>query len=193
MSRIGNYPIPIPEGVSVNLDSSNGKDVVKIKGKLGELSHALNIGISIINEHKIIKVNRKDDTKKQRALHGLTRALLSNLVIGVSEGYEKQLQLVGTGYTAEIKGKWLRLVLGYSHDVLLRIPEHLTVEAEAVPRSRGKKSDVQAIIKVKGISKEAVGNFAAEIRKCRPPENYKGKGIRYSDETVTIKAGKTGA
>ncbi len=193
MSRIGNFPIPIPEDVSINVGSSNGKDIVTVKGKLGELSHTLNSGISIVNENNKVQVSRTDDSKDQRALHGLTRALLSNLVVGVSKGYEKQLHIIGTGYAAEVKGSWLRLVLGYSHDILMRIPEHLTVEAESVPRSRGKKSDVQVIIKVKGISKEAVGSFSAEIRRCRPPENYKGKGIRYSDETVAIKAGKTGA
>lgn len=189
MSRIGNYPIPIPDGVQININ----KNTVTAAGKLGKLSHTLNQGITVKEEDKLLKVFREDDSKQNKSLHGLTRALLANIINGVSKGYERQLHLIGTGFSAEVKGPWLRLVLGYSHDILMEIPKHLHVEVEIVPRSRSKKSDIQAIIKVGGISKKEVGSFAAEIRRCRPPENYKGKGIRYSDEIVHIKAGKTGA
>lgn len=193
MSRIGKNPITIPEGVSIKVDEKEGRKLLTVSGKLGTLNYSLCNGIRIVTEDNLLKVNRSDDSKEQRSLHGLTRALIYNMVTGVSSGFEKELHIVGTGYNAEIKGHWLKMVLGYSHDILIQIPSHLTVEAVPVPRSKGRKTDLQTIVKVRGISKEAVGNFAAEIRKCRPPENYKGKGIRYSDENVTIKAGKTGA
>lgn len=110
----------------------------------------------------------------------------------MTEGYLITLQVIGTGYSAERLGPWLRLSLGYSHDIMLQVPQDLTVEAEAVPRAKGTRSDLQSIIRVKGIDKQLVGQFAADIRRCRPPENYKGKGIRFIDEVVTIKAGKAG-
>jgi large subunit ribosomal protein L6 len=114
------------------------------------------------------------------------------MVKGVSEGYQKNLQVIGTGYSAERIGPWLKLSLGYSHDIIMEVPEGLTVETEAVPRSKTSRTDLQSIIRVKGIDKQLVGEFAAEIRACRPPENYKGKGIRYENESVIIKAGKAG-
>jgi len=193
VSRIGNNPIVIPDGVNIKIDNIEDKVNVTVTGKLGMLTHTLNSGITIEESDKMLKIKRRDDSKDQKSLHGLSRALVFNMINGVSKGYEKRLHVIGTGYSAEVKGPWLKLVLGFSHDILIEIPEHLKVETEAVPRSRGQKLDVQSIIKVNGISKEEVGSFAAEIRHCRPPENYKGKGIRYSDEIVHLKAGKTGA
>ncbi len=193
MSRIGKYPITIPKDVAIEIRKENETAVVKVKGKLGELSYTLNKGINLEQEDSLLKVLRRDDSKEQRSLHGLTRALIHNMVVGVNEGYEKVLELVGTGYTSEVAGPWLKLVLGYSHDILIEVPENLTVETEVVPRARGGRSNIQSRIKVKGISKEDVGKFSAEIRRCRPPENYKGKGIRFQGEFVRIKAGKAGA
>ncbi|MCB5224761.1 MAG: 50S ribosomal protein L6 [Candidatus Cloacimonadaceae bacterium] len=189
MSRIGRAPIKIDPSVNVEIQ----ENLVRVKGKLGELQYEMLPGISLELEDGIINVKRADDSKSQRAVHGLTRALIQNMVIGVTEGYLKTLHLIGTGYSAERVGPWLRLSLGYAHDILLEIPEGLEVEAEAVPRSKTVRSDLQSIIRVKGIDKQLVGHFAAEIRTCRPPENYKGKGIRYDNEHVTIKAGKAGA
>jgi large subunit ribosomal protein L6 len=128
-----------------------------------------------------------------RAFHGLSRALIQNMVTGVSAGFEKRLHIIGTGYSSERIGPWIKLSLGYSHDVMLQIPAGITVETEAVPRSKGSKADLQSIIKVRGIDRHLVGQFSAEIRAVRPPENYKGKGVRYHDETVVIKAGKAGS
>ncbi len=189
MSRIGKAPIKIPAGVNVKIDGS----LVTIKGSLGEMSYELLDGITINEENGILSVLRADESRKIRAFHGLSRALLQNMVTGVSEGFMKTLQVIGTGYSSEVKGPWLRLSLGYSHDILLQIPEGLQVEAEAVPRSKGTRNDLQSIIRIKGIDKQLVGHFAAQVRDCRPPENYKGKGVRYHDEQVTIKAGKAGS
>ncbi len=193
MSRIGRNPVVIPNGVSI--DKINEEDRVKVvvKGGLGELSYKLLDGITISVEDTLLKVQRKDDSKEQKAYHGLTRALIQNMVTGVNSGFEKVLEIVGTGYTAERVGPWLKLILGYSHEILMTVPDDLAVETETVPRAKAGRSNVQTIIKVKGISKEDVGKFSAEIRKCRPPENYKGKGIRYQNEIVKIKAGKSGA
>ncbi len=189
MSRIGKAPIKLGTEVQVRVQDT----LVSIKGKLGELSYNLLPGISVNLEDGILQVVRSDDSKSQRALHGLTRALLQNMVTGVSTGYQKTLNVIGTGYSAECIGPWLRLSLGYSHDIVLQIPAGLVVEAEPVPRSKGTRSDLQSIIRIKGIDKQLVGQFAAEVRGCRPPENYKGKGMRYEDEHVTIKAGKAGS
>ncbi len=193
MSRIGKNPITIPEGVTIETLAKDNSSIIKVKGKLGELQYKLNSGINLEQEDSTLKITRKDDSKEQRSLHGLTRALISNMVEGVSKGYEKILEVIGTGYSAERVGPWLKLVLGYSHDILIEVPDHLTVETEAVPRSKGGRSNIQSLVKVKGISKEDVGKFSAEVRHCRPPENYKGKGIRYQGEYVRIKAGKAGA
>ena len=188
MSRIGKAPIKLDTNTTVE----TREQVVTVKGKLGELQYSLMPGMSLDIADGIVNVKRSDDTKNQRAIHGLTRALIQNMVIGVSEGYLKTLNVIGTGYSAERIGPWLKLSLGYSHDIVLQIPAGLTVEAEAVPRSKGTRSDLQSIIRIKGIDKQLVGHFAAEVRSCRPPENYKGKGVRYVDEYVTIKAGKSG-
>ncbi|MCL1827739.1 MAG: 50S ribosomal protein L6, partial [Candidatus Cloacimonetes bacterium] len=140
-----------------------------------------------------IIVTRINDEKQNRALHGLTRALIQNMVTGVTDGFEKVLHIIGTGYSSERIGPWLKIVVGYSHDVLLQVPEGIEVTTEAVPRGKGGKFNVQSIVRIKGFHKEDVGKFAAEVRKVRPPENYKGKGIRYENEFVKIKAGKSGS
>nr|MDK2850294.1 large subunit ribosomal protein [Candidatus Cloacimonadota bacterium] len=189
MSRIGKAPIKLSSDLNVKIEDKT----ITVKGKLGELSYTLLPGMSVEVEDGLLKVKRAEDTKTQRAQHGLTRALIQNMVTGVTEGFKKTLHIFGTGYSAEVIGPWLKLSLGYSHDILLRIPEGLKVEANAVPRSRGALSDFTTIINIEGINKQMVGQFAAEVRGCRPPENYKGKGVRYHDEIVTIKAGKAGA
>jgi large subunit ribosomal protein L6 len=188
MSRIGKAPIKLNAQTKIEIKDN----VVHVKGNLGELQYQLLPGISIEINDDMLNVLRSDDSKSQRAIHGLTRALIQNMVNGVNEGYLKTMNVIGTGYSAERIGPWLKLSLGYSHDIVMAIPDGLTVEAEAVPRSKDKRSDLQSIIRVKGIDKQLVGHFAAEVRACRPPENYKGKGVRYVDERVTIKAGKAG-
>lgn len=189
MSRIGKTPIKLPQGVTVKIEGN----LVKVSGKLGELEYAFLEGIGVTQVQNEIVVTRRDDSREQKSLHGLTRALINNMVVGVSEGFEKKLQIIGTGYSAEIVGPWLKLGLGYSHDILMEIPENLTVAAEMVPRREQGPLGVQAKVSVKGNHKEDVSKFAAEIRICRKPENYKGKGIRYEGEYVQIKAGKTTA
>lgn len=189
MSRIGRTPIKIADGVTVTIELP----LVSVKGAKGEISWSVPEGITVEQEDGVVIVKRRDDSREQKAYHGLTRALINNMITGVSAGYEKKLQVIGTGYSAENVGPWLKLSLGYSHDILMEVPEHLTVEAEVVPRREQGPLGVQARIKVSGISKEDVGKFAAEIRGCRPPENYKGKGVRYEGEYVVIKPGKSGA
>jgi len=189
VSRIGKAPIKLSSETHVKVTDS----VVNVKGKLGELSYTLLPGITVQIEDNVLQVNRAEETKSQRALHGLTRALIQTMVTGVSEGYLKTLHIFGTGYSSEVLGPWLKLILGFSHDILLQIPIGLQIDAQPVARSKGTRSDFQSIINIRGIDKQLVGQFAAEIRGCRPPENYKGKGIRYHDEHVTIKAGKAGS
>jgi len=189
MSRIGKAPIKLPAGTTVALDGSK----VTVKGQLGELTYTLLEGITLEQEPGIVHIKRAEETKTLRAYHGLTRALIQNMVTGVSEGFMKTLNIIGTGYSSETTGPWLRLSLGYSHDIMFHIPKGLQVEAQAVPRSKGTRSDLTSIIRIKGIDKQLVGEFSAEVRACRPPENYKGKGIRYENEYVTIKAGKAGS
>ena len=189
MSRIGKKPVVLPEGVKVKLTGSH----IEVEGKLGKLSHDLVGGITISQEENCLVLLRQDDTREQKAFHGLGRALVQNLVTGVSEGYQKQLHVIGTGFSAERVGPWLKLSIGYSHDIFLEVPQGLEVTVEAIPRGKGMHPEHQANVFVKGIHKEDVGKFSAEIRGCRKPENYKGKGIRYSTERVIIKAGKAGA
>lgn len=190
MSRIGKAPVKLGNEVKVEISNEG---LVSVKGKLGDLSYQLMPGITVEIEENVLSVKRSDDSKTQKALHGLTRALIQNMVIGVSEGYLKTMHVIGTGYSAEAIGPWLKLSLGYSHDIVLQVPKGLIVETEAVPRSKGTRSDMQSIIRVKGIDKQMVGHFAAEVRSCRPPDNYKGKGVRYAEEYVVIKAGKAGS
>lgn len=177
MSRIGKKPIEIPTGVTIAID----KNTVTVKGPKGELSRSFNPDMNIQVEENILSVSRPSDSKEHRTLHGTTRALLFNMVEGVSKGFEKGLELIGVGYRAQKQGKKLVLNVGYSHPVEIEPEEGVEVE---VP------SNTKVI--VKGISKERVGALAANIRDVRPPEPYKGKGIRYEGEYVRRKEGKTG-
>jgi large subunit ribosomal protein L6 len=185
VSRVGKSPVAIPAGVQVEI--TDGR--IQVKGKLGELSYVLEPGIAIVKEDTQLVVTRCDETRDMKAKHGLSRALVNNMVQGVSVGFERILHIYGVGYTAEVIKPWLKLSLGYSHDILVEIPSRIEVQADAVPKAKGARGDVQYIIKVRGVSKEEVGQFAAEIRHCRPPApNLKGKGIRWSDEKVKIVA-----
>ena len=178
MSRIGRLPVAIPAGVTVTVADNN---VVTVKGKLGELTQKFDAIIGIKVEGAEVLVTRPNDDKEVRALHGLTRTLIYNMVVGVNEGFSKKLEIVGVGYRVEMKGKDLNIALGFSHPVIIAAPAGITFE---VP-------DSNTII-VKGIDKQAVGQIAAVIRSKRPPEPYHGKGVKYSDEYIRRKAGKTG-
>ncbi len=177
MSRIGKKPIDIPAGVTITQNGST----VTVKGPKGELTRTFNPDIEIKVEENVINISRPTEQKEHRALHGTTRALLSNMVEGVSKGFEKSLELIGVGYRAQKQGKKLVLNVGYSHPVEFEPEEGLEVEVPANTK-----------IIVKGINKERVGALAANIRQVRPPEPYKGKGIRYEGEFVRRKEGKTG-
>ena len=177
MSRIGRLPVAIPAGVEVKVAEGN---VVTVKGPKGTLERALPAEMDINVEDGHVVVARPNDLKKMKSLHGLTRSLIHNMVVGVSEGYTKTLEVNGVGYKAAKQGKKLVLNLGYSHPVEMEDPEGLETTVE------GNK------ITVKGISKEKVGQYAAEIREKRRPEPYKGKGIKYADEVIRRKVGKTG-
>ena len=178
MSRIGRLPIAIPAGVTVEIAENN---VVTVKGPKGTLERELPVEMTIKEEDGHIIVTRPNDLKKMKSLHGLTRTLISNMVHGVTEGYEKVLEVNGVGYRAAKQGKKLVLSLGYSHPVEMEDPEGIETVLEG-----------QNKITVKGISKEKVGQYAAEIRDKRRPEPYKGKGIKYADEVIRRKVGKTG-
>ena len=178
MSRIGRMPIAIPAGVTVTIAENNH---VTVKGPKGTLERALPVEMTIKQEGDDIVVTRPNDLKKNKALHGLTRTLIHNMVVGVTEGYEKVLEVNGVGYRAAKQGNKLVLSLGYSHPVEMVDPEGITSVL-----------DGQNIIKVQGIDKEKVGQYAAEIRDKRKPEPYKGKGIKYSTEVIRRKVGKTG-
>jgi large subunit ribosomal protein L6 len=175
MSRIGRQPIPVPDGVSVAIDP----ELVSVKGPKGELSERVDREMTVEQDDGSIVVKRPSDRGEHRALHGLTRTLIYNMVAGVTEGFEKRLEIQGVGYRAQLKGKNLELALGYSHPVPIEAPEGVEFE---VPQP------TQVI--VRGISKQVVGETAARIRKQRPPEPYKGKGIRYEGEHVMRKVGK---
>lgn len=179
MSRIGIKPITLPAGVEVKVDSNN---VVTVKGPKGELQEQVSKLLNVEINDGVVKVTRDDDSAEKRAQHGLARTLINNMVIGVTEGYSKKLLLVGVGYKAEKKGKKLVMNLGYSHSVEMEDPEGIETE---VP-------DATTVV-VKGISKEQVGNYSANIRAWRRPEPYKGKGIKYDGEVIRRKEGKTGA
>jgi large subunit ribosomal protein L6 len=178
MSRIGKLPIVLPAGVTAKVDGHN----VEIKGPKGTLAREFSPKIDIALEDNVLKVTRNSDVPQERSLHGLTRALLANMVTGVSSGFEKKLNLVGVGYRAALNGKKLALTVGKSHPVEMDPGADLTV---AVPQP--------SIIVISGIDKEKVGAFAAVVREVRPPEPYKGKGIKYADEVIRRKAGKAGA
>ena len=176
MSRIGNKLINLPEGVTV---SQNG-NVVTVKGPKGELSSEINSNIEIVVDGQSVSVKRPNDTKEMKTIHGTTRANLNNMVVGVSKGFTKTLEIVGVGYRASLKGNTLVVAAGYSHDVELEIPEGIKVE---LPKN------TQVV--VSGINKQVVGQFAANVRAVREPEPYLGKGIHYSDEHIRRKEGKT--
>ena len=178
MSRIGRMPIAIPAGVTVTIAENN---VVSVKGPKGELVRELPVEMEIKEEEGKVIVTRPNDLKRMKSLHGLTRTLISNMVTGVTAGYEKKLEINGVGYRASKAGKKLTLNLGYSHPVEMIDPEGIETVMEG-----------QNIIFVRGIDKEKVGQFAAEIRSKREPEPYKGKGIKYADEVIRRKVGKTG-
>jgi large subunit ribosomal protein L6 len=175
MSRIGRKPIPVPESVTVELAPGR----VAVKGPKGELAQSLSAEMKVQQEDGTVTVERPTDRGKHRALHGLTRSLIANMVEGVTDGFEKRLEIQGVGYRAQLKGKNLEMALGYSHPVPIEPPEGIEFE---VPQPTE--------IIVRGIDKQLVGQVAADIRKRRPPEPYKGKGIRYRDEHVMRKVGK---
>lgn len=177
MSRIGKMPIAIPAGVTVEIAENNK---VTVKGPKGTLERTLPGEMKIMQNDGVITIERPNDLKKEKSLHGLTRSLLHNMVVGVSTGFEKKLEVNGVGYRAAKSGNTLTLSLGYSHPVEMTDPEGVTTEVQG------------NVIIVKGIDKEAVGQFAADIRDKRRPEPYKGKGIKYADEHIRRKVGKTG-
>ncbi len=177
MSRIGKMPIVIPTGVDVKVDGST----VTVKGPKGTLTRTVHKNIKIESDGATINVSRPDDNKENRALHGLTRSLVANMVTGVSEGYKKDLEINGVGFRAAKQGSELVLTVGYSHQVIVPEIEGITIEVPAFNR-----------ISVLGADKQMVGQFAADIRKKRPPEPYKGKGIKYADEIIRRKEGKAG-
>lgn len=177
MSRVGNKPVELPDGVDVEIQGN----AVTVKGSKGELNRSFNERIGFDIDNGFVSVTRPDDSRESRALHGLSRALLANMVTGVSDGYRKELEIQGVGYRVALKGKDIELLVGFSHPVTVQAPEGISFEVPEPTR-----------IVVSGIDKEQVGQVAANIRKVRPPEPYKGKGIRYVGEYVRRKAGKAG-
>ena len=177
MSRVGQMPVIVPPGVGIDIKGS----LVTVKGAKGELSREFTDRVSFDVEDGVVKVTRPDDTRESKALHGLSRALLANMVEGVSDGFKKELEVQGVGYRATLKGKNMELQVGFSHTVTIEAPDGITFEVPEPTR-----------IIVSGIDKEQVGQVAADIRKVRPPEPYKGRGIRYRGEYVRRKAGKAG-
>lgn len=178
MSRVGKKYIEIPEGVSVNLD----QDVVSVKSSKGEMNYLLPRGISLTIDNSRIFVQRDSDAKSARALHGLARSLISNMVQGVSKGYEKVIEITGIGYRVQQKGDKLVFAMGYSHPVEYQLPKEVSATVD----------DKQVNITLKSINKQILGQVAAEIKSIRFPDAYKGKGIRYAGERIKLKAGKTG-
>jgi large subunit ribosomal protein L6 len=177
MSRIGRLPIPVPAGVEVKIDGN----VVSVKGPKGTLTHTVPAPIQAVLEENSVVVTRPDDERNSRSLHGLTRTLIANLIHGVTQGYTKGLEIVGTGYRVTAKGSDIEFALGYSHPILVKAPAGITFTVEGNTK-----------LSVSGIDKQAVGEVAANLRKLRKPEPYKGKGVRYAGEVVRRKAGKSG-
>ncbi|MCQ2480497.1 MAG: 50S ribosomal protein L6 [Clostridia bacterium] len=177
MSRIGKQPIVIPAGVDVTVEGN----LVTVKGPKGTLSREIHPNITVEKDGNEIKVTRPDDKKENRSLHGLSRTLIANMVYGCSESFKKELEVNGIGYRAELKGKELVLKVGYSHDVIMAVPEGITVEVPGPNK-----------IIISGADKQKVGQYAANVREKRPPEPYKGKGIKYADEHIRRKEGKAG-
>ena len=179
MSRIGRMPITVPAGVEVTIGEGN---VVTVKGPKGELTKTLHSNMEIKNEGGVLHVTRPNDDKLNRSLHGLTRTLLHNMVVGVTEGFKKELEINGVGYRVEKKGTQLVMKLGYSHDVIVDEIDGITIEVPEKTNNR---------VIIHGIDKQLVGQFAAEVRGKRPPEPYKGKGVKYANEVIRRKEGKT--
>jgi len=175
MSRVGSNPIELPEGVAVDV----GSDAVVVKGPRGTLTVSFDERISVAVDGGVVTLTRSDDEREAKALHGLSRALLNNMVVGVTQGFSKELSAEGVGYRANLQGKRLELQVGFSHPVHIEAPDGITFEVPEPTR-----------IIVSGIDKQLVGQVAADVRRVRPPEPYKGKGIRYVDEQVRRKAGK---
>ncbi len=180
MSRVGNRPVSLPSGVKVSVKDRR----LEVEGPRGKLSLDIPSGIRVNIGEKEIKVERESEEKKIKALHGLTRTLINNMVIGVTQGYKKELEVVGIGYSARMEGKKLLLQVGYSHPVYFEPPEEVSLNV---------RKERNTVITVEGIDKQKVGEVAAEIRRIRPPDPYKGKGIRYLGEVVHLKPGKKGA
>lgn len=180
MSRIGNLPINLPEGVNITIDKDNA---VIVKGPLGELNQKVNKGITVEVKDNQVIVSRLTEQKHHKSLHGLYRALINNMVVGVFRGYEIKQELVGVGYKAAAKDQRLELSVGYSHDIIFELPPEVTVETKTERRSN-------PVITLKSIDKQLIGMIAAKIRSFRKPEPYKGKGIRYVGEQIRKKAGK---
>ena len=181
MSRIGNAPVAIPEGVTVTIDSN--ENVVTVKGKLGTLSEKLDTRVTPVLEGKEVLVKRANEEKQSRAMHGLYRALINNMVEGVSKGYTIEQELVGVGYRATNKGQILELSLGYSHNVVFELPKEITLKTETLKGQNPK-------ITMTSADKQLIGQVAAKIRSLRKPEPYKGKGIKFTGEELRRKAGK---
>ena len=177
MSRIGRLPISVPAGVEVKVTGN----LVSVKGAKGELSHTVPSPILVDLDENTLTVTRPNDERESRSLHGLTRTLISNMIIGVTDGYKKNLEIVGTGYRVQAKGSDLEFALGFSHPVAVKAPEGITLTVEGPTK-----------VSVSGISKQQVGEVAANIRKLRKPDHYKGKGVRYAGEVVRRKVGKSG-
>ena len=177
MSRIGKQPVQVPSGVEVTIDGRQ----VTVKGPKGTLEHTVAEPIAVSFDDGLISVTRPDDERKSRSLHGLTRTLIDNMVVGVTQGYSKAMEIVGTGYRVVAKGSNLEFSLGYSHTIVVSAPEGITFVVESPTK-----------FSVNGINKQQVGEVAANIRKLRKPEPYKGKGVRYADENVRRKVGKAG-
>lgn len=180
MSRIGKLPISLPKGVTVKIEDNK----ITVKGPLGELSRSIDKDIRMEVADNTILLSRPSDSKNHKSLHGLYRALVANMVTGVSKGYKKELELVGVGYRAEAKGQRLEMSLGFSHDIILELPDEVKVETKTERRSN-------PIITLTSIDKQLIGHVAAKIRSLRPPEPYKGKGIKFVGEQLRRKAGKS--
>ena len=181
MSRIGKLPINLPSGVTISVSDDN---VVSVKGPLGTLSQKVDSDIKVEVENNTIILARPNDEKRLKSLHGLYRALIANMVTGVSKGYRKDLELVGVGYRAEANGQRLEMSLGYSHDIVMELPQEIKVETKTEKRSN-------PVITLSSIDKQLIGHVAAKIRSLRPPEPYKGKGIKFVGEQLRRKAGKS--
>jgi large subunit ribosomal protein L6 len=181
MSRIGKLPVSLPKGVTIHVSDSNE---ISVKGPLGELKQRINTDLKVEVVDNTIVLSRPSESKSHKSLHGLSRALIANMVVGVSEGFKKELELVGVGYRAEAKGQQLEMSLGYSHEIILQVPDEVKVETKTERRSN-------PVITLTCIDKQLIGHVAAKIRSLRPPEPYKGKGIKFVGEQLRRKAGKS--